>query len=317
MEQIVILPSDSSFTTYPENKIGWYKVDLDPPIDLSEGEGWEVALLDISYPTRWENVLHEEEMSITVHQPGRHICRTGLRPGSYFDASAFVSGLQDGIKSQYFRNHIHLRKPSVTKENQFVLGIYTQTESRREIIFSAPLAKALGVFDFPPLDRGDSLTGSFLLMDNVLPKHVSDEIKSKQSLEEKKDVRRKYNQWFSVPDETGLGFQVRHYPARMHEKFIFPNKVDPNINFRQLTVTTNIVETDPTNRKMLRVFVPDLMTEAAHVVHKEFITPYFKPILKGLELLKTIEIIILDELDRPVRFTRGKASVTLCVRQRR
>ena len=316
MEQIVILPSDASFTTYPENKIGWYKVDLDPPIDLSQGDRWEVALLDISYPTRWDNVLSQEEMTITVQQAGGHMCRIELDPGSYFDESSFVKGLERKINRKLILNHLHLKKVSVTKENRFVLETWTETESRAEIIFSVPLANSLGVFDFVPLNRGDRHTGSFLLKDNVLPQHVADEIKSKQSLKEKKAVRKKYKQWFSVPDETGLGFQVKHNPSHSSDKFVFPNKIEPNLHFGQFTVMTDIVETDPTNQKMLRVFVPDCMTETAYVVHKEFITPHFKPISKGLQSLKTIEIAILDELGRPVRFTRGKASVTLCVRRK-
>ena len=69
MEHIIILPSDACETVYPDNKISNFKVDLEPPIDLSSGDSWEVAMLDINYPTRWNNVLSEDEMTLTTHIP--------------------------------------------------------------------------------------------------------------------------------------------------------------------------------------------------------------------------------------------------------
>ena len=55
---LVILPSDASLDKAPENKIGSYVAWLDEPLIL-EGE-WEVALLDITYPSQWEIEYHPE-----------------------------------------------------------------------------------------------------------------------------------------------------------------------------------------------------------------------------------------------------------------
>ena len=125
-------------------------------------------------------------------------------------------------------------------------------------------------------------------------------------------MRTKYRRWFNVPDQTGLGFQIKNNPAHFSDHFTFPGKINPNINFRHFTVKTDIIETDPANgKRQLRSFVPEPMTETPDIVHKEFITPQFKPIAKGLDSIRTIGISVVDELGRPVRFTGGKVSVTL------
>ena len=98
MEHIIILPSDASFAKYPDNKIGSYKIDLDPPIDLSQGDKWEVALLDISYPTRWNNVLDKQEMKLSVRLPGRNMSSLEIPVGSYVDPRKFVLAMQNVLK---------------------------------------------------------------------------------------------------------------------------------------------------------------------------------------------------------------------------
>ena len=309
------LPSDASLTIYPENKIGNYTVDLGPPIDLSQGN-WEVALLDINYPTKWNNVLDRDDMKITVHVPGSHICKLGISPGSYTTKS-FVLALGNECRSMWRSKHMHFRRASMTKQGRFVLWTNTITSGRRaELIFTKPLANVLGVFGFSPINRGAPEDGSFLMWDNVIPKHVAQEMRAKATTREKEEVKLKYNRWFNVPDETNLGFQIKHQPKQCADRFIFPHRIDPNINFRHFTVETNVIEADALGQRDLRVFVPESMSEKPEIVHKEFTTPHFKPLAKGLESLKTINIKILDELRRPVMFTGGKASVTLCLRRR-
>lgn len=317
MEHIVTLPSDASYVRYPDNKIGNYTVDLDPPIDLSLGD-WEVSLLDINYPTKWTNVLDQYEMLTTFHVRGRHFCIMGIPPGSYNTKSFIKAFILETRKMWRYRHHRHVRRASITRKGQFVLPTHTSASTRRkEIIFSKSLANALGVFGFSPIQRNSPQDGSFLLHDNVLPKHVADELRGKP-VALQRERRKKYKKRrFTVPDETGLGFQIKNKPSQYEDRFTFPHKVDPNINFRHFTVQTNIIEPDALGRRDLRIFVPQSMTETAEIVHKEFSTPHFKPISKGLESLKTISIKIVDELGRPVKFTGGKASVTLCLRQRR
>ena len=49
MQHVLILPSDDS--SHADNKIGQFSVSLETPIDLGDHE-WEVALLDLTHPTR-------------------------------------------------------------------------------------------------------------------------------------------------------------------------------------------------------------------------------------------------------------------------
>ena len=83
-------------------------------------------------------------------------------------------------------------------------------------------------------------------------------------------------------------------------------------------MNTDIIEPEPTDLKpALQRFVPGPMTESGTIVHREFYTPQFKPVKKGLKSLDTIKVNIQDELGRPVQFTGGKVSLTLCLRQAR
>ena len=52
MEEL-ILPSDASRETHPNNSIGQYTVRLPVPLELGEKEVWEVALTELYYPDRW------------------------------------------------------------------------------------------------------------------------------------------------------------------------------------------------------------------------------------------------------------------------
>jgi hypothetical protein len=61
-EFYVTLPSDASAVLYPENKPNNYVTKLRKTIELA-GADWEVALVDISYPRRWRNVLRTSKIS--------------------------------------------------------------------------------------------------------------------------------------------------------------------------------------------------------------------------------------------------------------
>ena len=179
MEHIIILPSDACETVYPDNKISNFKVDLEPPIDLSHGDSWEVALLDINYPTRWNNVLSRDEMILTTHIPGKHLCSISVPPGDY-DVRLFVKTLHAMNRALLKARHHHYRRMSLTKQDQFVLWTNANSNGlRSELIFTAPLAHALGVYGFTPLNRPSKQeNGSFLMLDNVIPSHVEAEMKT-------------------------------------------------------------------------------------------------------------------------------------------
>ena len=149
-----------------------------------------------------------------------------------------------------------------------------------------------------------------------MPVSIQRERAAAQGRTNKHSVHRKYNRWFTAPDsETGHGISLKVKPSDFKDVFLFPNKLNQNINFGWFSVQTNIIEPGPTDIKpYLQRFVPDQMSKQGYVVYREFRTPQFKPILRGLRILKTIDLRILDELGRVVQFTGGKVSITLCLR---
>lgn len=52
MSSFIILPSNSSFDTYPDNTPSCYKVHLTRPVELGKGD-WEVGLAEIQYTHSW------------------------------------------------------------------------------------------------------------------------------------------------------------------------------------------------------------------------------------------------------------------------
>ena len=88
----VVLPSNSSFELYPENKLSDFRVQLAKPIDLSQP--YEVALEEIAYPLQnyhfesfstWIEIHHAEVKfdqetggvsSLTWTKPGKYQVRT-------------------------------------------------------------------------------------------------------------------------------------------------------------------------------------------------------------------------------------------------
>ena len=312
-EHIIILPSGASSKTYPDNKIGSYNVDLDPPLEL-KGDNWQVALLEVSYPTRWNNVVDQKEMKIDIAFPETQhsVCSLGVSPGSYLTGRDFVKQLHRSNKILHKCKHKHIKRFGIEQNtSQFKMASRIDINGRRlEMTFSYPLATALGVSTLQPRKN-------LKILNNWVPASLQSERTAVQGKKPRQRAHRKYNRWFAAPDsETGHhGISLKVRPSQLTDVLIFPHKLDQNINFRWFAVKTNIIEADPTDIKpYLQRFVPEKMSEEAHVVYREFRTPQFKPLVKGLMTLKTIEVQILDELGRPVQFTGGKVSITLCLR---
>ena len=315
-ETIIILPSDASSAQYPDNKIGNYKVDLDPPLDLSRGK-WEVALLDIDYPTRWNNVVGKNDMTIEYNHPTlKHKCTLRIPPGLYRNARSFFNAIYRELQLFKRKNKAckgHIKRLKLTKHGGFNMDTYTHTSIRKKIAFSPSLARALGVVNVT--DNG------LVLQDNWFPPQIKAELDAARENKAKQTVRLKYDNWYNAPDESGQGVETQVNIRRWITKFVFPNQIHPNINFRQVTVHTNIISPDThvdrgnKNGGILRTFVPEVITETGSMTHREFVTPHYKKILDGFTTLRTIDIKLLDELGRPIQFTTGKVSVTLSIKQ--
>lgn len=91
------LPSDSSMGMYPENVSAWYKTHLVRPVQL-EGNGWEVALVDLFYPKTWLNIREEDEVKMTVSYLSTdkeyRTISLPLKPAIYRDVEDVIEALK-------------------------------------------------------------------------------------------------------------------------------------------------------------------------------------------------------------------------------
>ena len=313
MEHIVILPSDASSSVYKDNKIGHYKVNLDPPLDLSRGT-WEVALLDIDYPTRWNNILYMKELNIEMQRwsPrrwGKVGCMLGTPPGSYVTVKSFATALKQGNKELIRWNHRHIRRIWTSSRSQMHFLLSSRLREERWLTFSHTLASVLGLHESERVARWDFW----------LPPLLRAKLKAEPY--NKNLILSRHRRWLSVPVKSN-GFSCKVKPSTDATVLTF-SRVNLNANFRQFTVQTNIISPDTrvdrgttgNNGGILRTFVPEAMTKTGAMTHREFVTPQYTTILEGLTTLRSIEIKVVDELGRPIQFTTGKVSVTLSIKQ--
>ena len=84
----MILPSNSSMKTYPENILNHYVTALSNRIELN-GD-WEVALSEILFQRTWYNI-QEDEYMLNIITPGNEIDMF-LPEGFYSDVYQLVDG---------------------------------------------------------------------------------------------------------------------------------------------------------------------------------------------------------------------------------
>ena len=82
-------------------------------------------------------------------------------------------------------------------------------------------------------------------------------------------------------------------------------------------VYSNVIEptlVGDTKVPLLRVFTSEFYENNRNlpvVLNREFVSPHFKPVKRGLRSLTDIEVLITDEMGRAVQFTQGTTMATL------
>ena len=89
----LVLPSNASMTTHPNNTLAQYITNLPRRICLS-GE-WECGLTEIHYPHDWYNVRNAR---LTVEHHGNMETDAYFEDGYYGSAKTLVRALNDGVK---------------------------------------------------------------------------------------------------------------------------------------------------------------------------------------------------------------------------
>ena len=92
-EFYLVLPSNASMVTHPNNTLAQYITNLPRRISLSGA--WECGLTEINYPHDWYNVRNARLM---VEHAGKMETDTYYADGYYGSAKTLVRTLNDGVK---------------------------------------------------------------------------------------------------------------------------------------------------------------------------------------------------------------------------
>ena len=91
------LPSNSSFSYYPNNTIAEFTTQLPRTIQL-EGE-WEVALAEIQYPRTWNNVGERQNRVYVFPAAGKLPQAKSIPEGYYADIKTLIENINQAIAS--------------------------------------------------------------------------------------------------------------------------------------------------------------------------------------------------------------------------
>ena len=93
-EFYLVLPSNASMVTHPNNTLAQYITNL--PRRISISGAWECGLTEIHYPHDWYNVRNAR---LKVEHAGKRETDTYYADGYYGSAKMLVRALNDGVKS--------------------------------------------------------------------------------------------------------------------------------------------------------------------------------------------------------------------------
>ena len=122
-EMYVYLPSNSSMDVFPDNAVSRFRVKLRAPLDFSAGGSWECALVQISFPTLWNNV-DEDHCRLAVNTDGKSWREMGVTPGFYSDNMTFIRTLQRELQRElvnYIGEHRIIHYDTRQRKAMFVV----------------------------------------------------------------------------------------------------------------------------------------------------------------------------------------------------
>ena len=92
-EFYLVLPSNASMGTHPNNTLAQYITNL--PRRISISGDWECGLTEIHYPHDWYNIRNARLM---VEHAGKMETEAYFEDGYYGSAKMLVRALNDGVK---------------------------------------------------------------------------------------------------------------------------------------------------------------------------------------------------------------------------
>lgn len=284
-------------------------VELQREYDISPR--WSVCLVDVHFPFGWRHVL-DREMKATLSVAGTST-DVHVPPGEYTTQS-FLKQLDLEI-GKASSNSIELVKESNIKyRNPVEFEINTDPynkDQENSIQLSDDLAQVLGLFEPATLtDKWRAGTGN-----QTTPnwQTVTPDTSGRP-----KDFTVAYTRRGTRGATAGLTTRRSSASGAYRKtKFTFKREVNLNRGFKLFYVyAPDLIESvhiGDVKVPLLRQFIPQTGNKSSgEFIHQEFITPHYKQVKAGLNLIKKVNISITDELGRPVQFTGNvKPTATL------
>lgn len=179
------LPSNSSKSIFPENKLNSYKVKLPRLLPISQGK-WEVGLSEIQFPKSWYN-LTDAWMRVRTSQSSVPFC-IPLKNGFYNNIGELLDHMREKLSADVrFPDKIRLTFDSIS--NRVILHILVNSDKTPiSISFSQNLINILGfaksksegdffsqgVFVDGPADINEGFSALYVYTDVVENQFVGD-----------------------------------------------------------------------------------------------------------------------------------------------
>lgn len=271
----VTLPSNASMDVYPDNAVSHYTTRLRQPLDL-EGR-WEVALVEASLPTRWENVITNQ------------FIRTNLRKRN--DPGPFDL---DNIEK-------HLINVEVRAEVK--ADFYDSPEQLTRALNRAWVElKKKTPKDFVRMLPSTNTAFQYDQIDNVITRSKNMiELDVSSYLGELIGIGDGRNEWLTVPREKNKSNQVNLY---MNHMYIYSDIAEYNIVGGTVAPLLRFVQ-------VMSYMANNRMNQYTYTFNK----PHYIPVSRTH--IESIHIDIRSEQGINIPFVSGKSIVKLHFRRKR
>ncbi|VDO13141.1 unnamed protein product [Brugia timori] len=278
----VTLPSNSSLHYYPDNTLAKYTTKLHRRIILDSTD-WEVALVEIQYPTLFETITDSKDMWIQY---------SGKLPNGYYEMrkSILPQGIYDKEDSLAEKLNRELKDFEIKFQkdmNRFI--VQYNSADVENVLMSNSIGQLLG-FCLPNiLKTNEQFT---------LPVEASKFLISVNQVNHKHDTIKE-----TSTEDTNMIAEAPYPPKLTHcsptHMYIYTDIIEPNLVGDCIAPLLRIVkvqkQTTDTN------------------ISTSFSNPYYLPVLK--REFDTIEIHLRDDEGQLIPFISGKLNVRLHFRR--
>lgn len=283
------LPSNVETDFTKENKTNHYHTTLPRPLELNPME-WVVALHELIYPHTWNNITRpHNKLELGITRNGRTFFKT-----CNIDPAFFANGYE---LAGAITRKIELRGGKTTfLYNKSSNKMRIKLPDNESISMSRKMARQMGWF-----------------VDKEFPT-----AKGREEREARDELRRTALTLEEEPDAGDEEVSREERDASDEDDDILDNAtytsehgVDLNFDTHSLFVYCNLVEESlvgNTYSKLLRI-VPTPPERHGEYVTTTFLNPQYLSL--ATSFVSYVEIVVLNDVGRPVMFDRGKLNATL------